>query len=101
MRTRLELHEILSGIPGVVGCYYSPPETLRMERPCIVYNWDNDESLYADNLLFFKRRRYSVTVIDEDPDSEIPDRVSELSYCTSERNYVHDGFYHFVYTLFF
>lgn len=101
MRTRLELHDILSNIPGVVKCYFSPPEGVSMVYPCIVYRLTNSNVVFADNLPYMRMKRYSVTVIDEDPDSEIPDNVSQLPYCISERNYVYEGLYHYGYVLYF
>lgn len=101
MRTRLDLHEKLSGIPGVKHSYFSPPEGMTMEYPCIVYHYTDNNIYYADNRSYIKMRRYIVTVIDEDPDSEISETVSEFPYCSSERNFVTDGMYHFVYILFF
>lgn len=100
MRTRLDLHETLSGLEGVRACYFSPPEGLVMDYPCIVYHQMDETVRFADNIPYNKSKRYSITVIDEDPDSEIPDLVSSLPYCMSERVFSYDGMYHFVYLIF-
>lgn len=99
MKTRLQLHELLSSIPGVVNCYFSPPEGVRMYYPCIVYFLMETQAEFADNLPYKKTKKYRITVIDEDPDSEIPDYISDLPCCFSERNYTADGLNHFVYIL--
>lgn len=99
MKTRLQLDEVLSNIPGVVECYFSPPEGVTMRYPCIVYFLINTDTDFADNRPYKKTNKYRITAIDEDPDSEIPRYVSDLPCCVSERNYVAEGLNHFVYIL--
>lgn len=94
------LHDILCNIIGD-SCYFSPPAGFLMNYPCIVYNYANSLDSFADNIHYKKSKRYIVTVIDEDPDSKIPNKLEELPYCTADRNFVVDGLNHFVYTLFY
>lgn len=101
MSKRLELHKILSGIPNVKRCYFSPPEGFSMIYPCIVYRLTDKDVSFSDNLGYIKKDRYTVIVVDSDPDSEIPDKILDLPYSTSERNYVYDGLYHFVHIVYF
>lgn len=100
MRTRIELHKILKSIEGVQACYFCPPEGLNMKYPCIVYDYVQTNPNHADNLVYLRSKQYRVVVIDEDPDSEIPDRVEGLPFCSSDRKYVSDGLNHFPFTLF-
>lgn len=101
------LHDILCGVVGMPfpdgenHCYFSPPDGMSMNYPCIVYNYINDLDDFADNIHYIRSKRYSVTVIDEDPDSKIPDKMIEIPYCTSYRNFVVDGLNHFTYTLYY
>lgn len=99
-RKRLELHEKLCDILGSRNCYFRPPTGLNLKYPCILYDHTNNMEDYADNHMYRNRKRYSVTIVDEDPDSEIPDRLQELSYCSSDRNYISENLNHFVYTLY-
>lgn len=104
---RPALHDMLCeilGAPFLDGedhCYFEPPSDIEMKYPCIVYNYVNDLDEYADNIHYKSSRRYTITVIDEDPDSEIPSRLKNLSYCMSDRNFASDGLSHFVYTLYY
>ena len=50
MNRRLELHNILVGLLGSNHVYYQPPESLKMEYPCIRYNRSNINSGRADNI---------------------------------------------------
>lgn len=95
------LHEILCEVLGSKNCYFEPPADLQMSYPCIVYKYTNDLDDFADNLHIVRAKRYSVTVIDEDPDSKIPDRLKMLPYCTSDRNFTVNGLKHFVHELFY
>lgn len=102
------LHDILCevlGSPfpdGEDHCYFEPPADIQMKYPCIVYNHTNDQDDFADNIHYICSKRYTVTIVDEDPDSKIPNRLkNSLSYCTSDRNFASDGLSHFVFTLFY
>lgn len=95
------LHDLLCGVLKNSNCYYQPPSTIRMKYPCIVYHHSDDSDRFADNTLYKEMKRYTVTIIDSDPDSEIPSRLKRLKYCSLDRNYTMDGLNHFVYTLYF
>lgn len=98
---RLPLHDMLCQILGNKYCYFTPPADIELKYPCIVYNYTNDQDVFADNLPYISHRRYTVTIIDEDPDSKIPKRLKELLLCSSDRNFETEGLSHFVYTLYF
>lgn len=105
---KLPLHDLLiSLLPGPFPeeegshCYFNPPADLQMFYPCFVYNYTNDQDEFADNIHYRRFKRYTITYITEDPDSDISDKMSEISYCTSDRNFAVDGLSHFVFTLFF
>lgn len=104
MKTRYELHEILCEDLGSDNCYFTPPSNIHMQYPCIVYHYEGIKTYYADNKRYMNMRSYSITVIDEDPDSEIPNRLfmdDRLKYLESDSVFVADGLYHFPYALYF
>lgn len=82
-------------------CYFEPPASIQLHYPCIVYNYSNDLDRFADNARYKHDKRYTVTIIDSDPDSVIPDRMRELRYCSFDRHYSADGLSHFVFTLYY
>ena len=98
---RLMLHEKLCDILGTKNVYFQPPESIRMKYPAIVYSLDNMESVHANDGVYLSNRRYSVTVIDTDPDNKIIDKVSYLPNCRFNRHYAKDNLYHYVFTLYF
>lgn len=72
-----------------------------MRYPCIVYERDSIDIRHADNLPAHLTKRYQVTVIDRDPDSEIPDKVALLPMCSFASHFVTDNLNHDVFNLYF
>jgi hypothetical protein len=101
MDRRLELHELLVDLLGSRSVYFQPPNNTQIQFPCIVYQRDAAETKFAGNLPYLYQKRYSVTVIDRDPDSPIPDRIAALPMCSFNRFFTADGLNHDVFTLFF
>ena len=98
-RPREELHEILCNILGSRNVYFSPP--VKMVYPCIKYEISRPYRERADNILYGHTKCYSVTVIDQDPDSVIKDKIEGLPMCSFDRSYISDELYHFVFTLYY
>lgn len=99
MGSRLDLQTLLQTITPHV--YFQPPESFKMSYPCIVYSRSSTSAKYADNLKYLFKKRYQVTVIDQNPDSAIPDKVSNLPYCAFERHFAADNLNHDIYYLYF
>jgi hypothetical protein len=99
MGQRSELHTILKSL--VPNVYFQPPETVKMVYPCIVYRRDDERSIFADNKPYKHTKRYQVTVIDTNPDSDIPRQVAALPMCVFDRFFTANQLNHDVYTLFF
>lgn len=98
---RLILQTILSNIPGVAKTYFQPPSNVDMEYPCIVYERDSGQTDFANNSPYRHTKRYQVTVIDENPDSEIPSKVAALPLCLFVRHFSEDDLHHDIYNIYF
>lgn len=109
MSRRIRLQEILESIDGLAidprtrhpAVYFQPPESVRMSYPAIVYGLDEIRNTYANGGVYLSQRRYSVTVIDQDPDSQIVGKVAALPTCRFNRHYERDNLNHDVFTIFF
>lgn len=102
MAPRSELHTLLTGLlPEGKKAYFQPPPNVQMEYPCIIYSRDNVDISHADNLPYRHEKRYQITVVDPDPDSEIPDKVAMLPSCSFSRAFAADNLNHDVYTIYF
>ena len=76
MEKRIELHEIFCNILETRNVYYQPPESVKMKYPAIVYSRSDINNTFADDKVYIQSNAYEVTVIDEDPDSEIVKKIS-------------------------
>lgn len=102
MAPRLELQALLRGLlPEGWEDYFQPPSNLKLSYPCIVYHLDRIEIHHADNIPFRHLKRYQITVIAPDPDSDIPDKVAQLPRVAFDRAFVTDNLNHTVFTLYF
>ena len=101
MAQRLELQAILTEILQTDQVYFQPPPTISMKYPCIVYQRDYELTNFADDKPYKRKKRYLVTVIDRNPDSEIPDKIADLPMCVYDRFYTADNLNHDVFKLFF
>ena len=101
MRTRKMLHEKLCEILGSSNVYFRGPSS-GLIYPCIKYDLEGKDPNYADNKPYISPKRWSLIIIDEDPDSDIPDKlVEELTYCKFDRSYISDGLNHYALTVYF
>lgn len=101
MAQRLALQTLLEETLGSRNVYFQPPSNISMRYPCIVYSRDDVDVIFADNDPYRLLTRYQVSVIDQDPDSEIPHRVASLPKCRFNRFYTADNLNHDVFTLYF
>lgn len=101
MSTRLELHNVLCDILGSRNAYYQPPESIKLKYPAIVYSRDDIVNEHANNNVYAQTIAYRLTVIDENPDSEIVRKVSKLPMCSYDRNYKADNLNHDVFIIYF
>ena len=68
MHNRLDLHELLCEVLGSRNVYYSPPESVKLKYPAIVYSRSNIENTFADDSVYKQAHLYSITIIDANPD---------------------------------
>lgn len=102
MDRRLELHEKLCDILGSRNVYFQPPESVKIKYPCIIYSLSNLNIKYADNNIYGHKNRYTVTVVDKDPDSSIhEDILYNFKYCSFDRGFTSDNLNHRVLTLYY
>lgn len=99
MGQRLDLQAKLEALCQNV--YFQPPAGMEMTYPCIVYNRDYRDTKFANNGVYASTKRYQVTVIDRDPDSDIPDKIAAMPLCRFDRFFAADGLNHDVYNLYF
>lgn len=100
MERRLALDARLRDILGNSNVYFQPPATIQMKYPCIVYNHSANNTIHADNRPYGTRKRYTLTIIDRDPDSEIPNRIAEMPTSRMDRFYTAENLNHWVFNIY-
>ena len=104
MSRRLKLHNLLCDILSCPNqgsecrAYFQPPSSVKMKYPAIVYALDDIENTFANNGVYLSARKYSVTVIDSDPDSFLVSKVASMRF---NRHYTKDNLNHYVFEIFF
>lgn len=99
---RIQLNQKLKDFLGNNNVYFEPPDSVKMEHPCIVYGLDDIYSISADNKAYSNTRRYQITIIHKDSDSTMSDRMLELfENCSYERRFESDNLIHDVLLLYF
>lgn len=101
MNKRLELQTILENTLGSRNVYFQPPETLKMIYPCIVFSRNSVNAKYANDGLYNHKIRYSVTLMDRDPDSPIIDELLKLPLCSFDRHFKKDNLNHDVFNIYY
>ena len=100
-RTRIELQEKFEELLGSRNVYFQPPESIKLKFPCIIYNLSSMQNNNADDMPYIKNKRWFVTIVDKDPESDIYERmIDEFQMCTLDRTGVVDNLNHWYLTLF-
>jgi len=81
--------------------YFQPPTNVKLEYPCIIYKRDFADTKFADDITYDHTIRYAITVIDQDPDSEIPSKVAAMQMSLFNRFYTVDNLNHDVFNVYF
>lgn len=101
VRTRIKLQYELEEILGCRRVYFQSPENLKLEYPCIIYNLEGVDNVRADDQAYLWNKRYFVTIIDRDPDSDIWEKmIRRFEHCSLDRTAVNDNLHHWYMTLY-
>lgn len=100
---RQRLHNELVEVVGSGGhVYFQEPGKEKMKYPCIIYHTSIGRSVNADNKVYIFTDSYDVTVIDKNPDSQIPDRLlHHFPMIRRSKPYIADGLHHTPFVLYY
>ena len=101
MGQRQQLQSLLEELQGSEHVYFQPPANVQIVHPCIVYQRDDLDTKYADNVPYGLHQRYQITVIDRNPDSAVTLKIAALPMCSYNRFFVADNLNHDVFSLYF
>ena len=100
MESRLELQAMLEELLGSQNVYFNPPESIKMKYDAIRYSRKDIVNVYANNSVYKQDNCYELIAIYEDPDSDLPKKLSKLPKCSFDRHYIADNLNHDVFTLY-
>lgn len=108
-RDRLGVHKRLESLKGLAmdplleapAVYFQPPPSVQLVYPCVIYNQEAANTRKADSIHYVVNDRYTVILIDKDPDTTLPDQfIRAFPRCIPDRDYVQDNLYHYSFTLY-
>lgn len=99
-QSRLKLQTLLENLLGSRNVYFQPPESMKLKYPCIVYNINNGNTLYASNLPYKFDIGYQLTLISDDPDEELREQIAMLPMCSYIRSFKSDDLNHDVFRIY-
>ena len=102
MSSRIELQQKLEAVLGSRNVYFQPPETLKIKYPAIIYDLADIETVKANNRKYLYNKRYTVTLIHYDADTDLVENILEsFTYIDFDRNFTTNNLHHFVFDLFY
>ena len=84
-QSRLSLNRILKEVLGSDNVYFQPPESIRLNYPCIVYSISSGDTKYASNIPYKFDICYQITFMSRDPDDAIREKIAMLPMCRYDR----------------
>ena len=102
MASRSDLNTKLKELIGNDHVYFQPPENIKLQYPCIIYNIDTGDTQYSDDMPYTFKRRYQLMFITKDPDNVLIDKIA-LSFpqIRFDRSYCSDNLNHYIYKLYY
>lgn len=102
MASRLTLHEVFCTILNSRNVYFQPPESLKIEYPCIKYSVSGVDVKRANDHLYLTKMRYEVIYISKNPDSMLVEEIlKRFPMSRFDRTYIADNLYHNVFTIYY
>lgn len=100
MATRMDLGKLLEEIMEGNEVWFQPPNNIHLNYPCVLYRLSQVDTDHADNLPYRWTKRYTVTLIDWNPDSKYVDQILAIPTCTFDTFYVADNLNHWVFNIY-
>lgn len=98
MRDPQDLLEDIFHVP----VHFQPPPGVFLTYPCILYNLADIHTKKANDKNYIAIKRYSLTIIDINPDSPLVEIATEkLPMNSFDRTFYTDGLNHWVYTFYY
>lgn len=98
---RIKLRNKFRDILKNDNTYFNPPESTKINYPCIIYNLKNIRTRKAGNNIYILDNVYTAVLIGTKPYDDLKEKmIIEIPYCSFDRVYIKDGLYHYAYTIY-
>lgn len=101
MDRRLALHEKLVEILGSENVYYQPLPSIKLSYPCIIYERNPGDPMYADNQKYIKANRFQATLIARHPEDPTRTKLEDLLFSRHMTRQVTDNLYHDIFDVYY
>ena len=98
---RLSFRAFLLAHVSIKNLYFQPPESKKLSYPCIIYSMDQVQLQHADNVPYMSHPRYSLILIDKDPDSKHVNELLTLPGVRFDRSYASDNLNHWAFSVYY
>ena len=99
---RAELGDRLEEILGSSNVYFEPPETVKLNYPCIIYERSAGDTIFANNKPYRFKVRYTVTAISRKADNPVVEVLAmSLPSIQYDRHFVSDNLHHDVFEVYY
>lgn len=95
-----ETKTLLQEVAKIENVYFQPPTGYMMKYPAIVFVPKTPNRSFANDIAYFRKSCYEVTVIDPDPDRKIARKLEDIPYCSHDRHFKNDNLNHDTFTLY-
>lgn len=105
-KRRIDLHQKFRALKDASGkpihVYYEPPESIKLEYPCIIYSKGRGETVFGNDMPYVFTNAYDVLYVTTDPDDPLPDQIAlSFQMITHKRHYVYENLHHDSYTIYY
>ena len=80
--------------------YFQPPESVKLQYPCVIYSLKDIKARKADNMPYTTSLGYSLLFMTKDPKDERIISFMNLEHCKFDRYYSADNVHHYSYTVY-
>ena len=101
MKTRSDLQTMLENLLGTRNVYFQPPESLKINYPCIIYSTNSVDNIHGNNDVYKQDISYELVYVDSNPDNVIFKKLCNMEKCRFKRFYVSDNLNHFVFEIYY
>lgn len=86
---------------GINNVYTQPPESLKLEYPCVILRATGGNTMYASNMPYHFEHRYEATYIRRKRDPDMVQTIAmSFAKCQLDRSYSADNLYHTIFVIY-